>query len=127
MQVYNAAYGALLWVTYACNLSDGEDAAQQEHLDRDSEDEDEGESQRRLGRHDSPQNPNTHQLDAGEQMHAQGTDLEQTKVVKKNSHQQKNVKHSGFLSVLNHCQLILFGFGSLSYTLISDSCLSVHL
>ncbi len=69
---------ALWWQTYTCNLSGGEDAAQQEHLDGDCEDEDEGESQRRLGRHDCPQNPQTHQLDAGEQMHTQRTNLQDT-------------------------------------------------
>ncbi len=78
VQVCKAAYCALLWLTYTCNLSDGEDAAQEEHLDGDGEDEDEGESQRRLGRHDSPQDSQTHHLDAGEEMHAQRTDLQET-------------------------------------------------
>lgn len=70
-----------MWLTYTCNFSDGEDAAQQEHLDRDGEDEDEGESQRRLGRHNSPQGGQTHQLDAGEQVHTQRTDLEETNII----------------------------------------------
>lgn len=74
--MHKAAYCALLWPTYTCHLSGGEDAAQQEHLDGDGEDEDEGESQRRLGGHNSPQDPQTHQLDAGEQMHPQRTNLE---------------------------------------------------
>lgn len=51
-----AAYGAALWLTYTCHLSDSEDAAQQEHLDRDGEDEDKGKGQRRLSRHNSPKN-----------------------------------------------------------------------
>lgn len=80
VQVYKEGYCALLWSTYACHLSGVEDAAQQVHLDRDGEEEDEGESQRRLCRHDSPQHSQTQHLDAGEQMHAQRTDLNERKM-----------------------------------------------
>lgn len=78
VQVYDAAYCANLWLTYTSYLSGSEDATQKEHLDRNGEEEDEWESQRRLCRHNSPEDSQTHQLDAGEQMHAQCTNLEET-------------------------------------------------
>lgn len=81
LEVHKAANCAILWSTYTCHLSGGEDAWQQEHLDRDSQDEDEGERQRRLGGHDGPQRRQTHQLDAGEQMHPQRTYLEGAKPI----------------------------------------------
>lgn len=45
VEVHKAANCTILWSTYTCHLSGGEDAWQQEHLDRDSQDEDEGERQ----------------------------------------------------------------------------------
>lgn len=75
-----AGHCAPLWLTYACHLSDSEDPSQHKHLDGDGEDEDKGESQRRRRRHNGPQHRQTHQLDAGEEMHAQRADLKDREV-----------------------------------------------
>lgn len=72
----NSSHSAPRWPTYTRHLSAGENAGQQQHLDRHGEDEDEGERQRGLGGHDGPQQRQTHHLDAGEQVHPQRPDLE---------------------------------------------------
>lgn len=69
------------WATYTCHLSGGEDAGQQEHFHRNSEDEDERKRQRSLGGHDSPQDCQTHHLDAGEHVHPQRADLDEQRVI----------------------------------------------
>lgn len=67
-----------MWLTYTCYLSFVEDATQHEHLDGDGEEEDKGESQRRLGGHDGPEDGQAYHLDAGEEMHAPRTNLMDT-------------------------------------------------
>lgn len=65
-----------------CHLSFIEDATQHEHLDWDGEEEDEGESQRRLRGHDGPEDGQTDHLDAGEEVHAPRTNLAYVGVVR---------------------------------------------
>lgn len=63
-------------MTYTGYLSGSEDAAQHKHFDRNSKNEDKGEGKWCLCWHNNPQDRQTHQLDASEEVHAQRTDLE---------------------------------------------------